>query len=256
MKRFVSCCVRALSFVGLNGRKGESELCVFHARHKHILLTAVTHCFQGQTCRVHCTEYEPIPSSTATASVNRSCHIHRPEWWHLERRLTCTTRVTLPVVRKCRSEACRLLGVITVYSKWRVWGLSVVLPVRNSTLIGLNPIYDNWHIAHCVRGATDSRSRSTGSDVLHGRGLPNWCRTGCGVVFPWNACLKRSSRRSTRVIVFVVDSSATYAALYRLHRLPTASTHRLHRSRHSSTKVPPNFHAPSHTVSTVIKVKV
>ena len=25
-------------------------------------------------------------------------------------------------------------------------GLSVVLPVRDSTLIGLNPIYDNWHI--------------------------------------------------------------------------------------------------------------
>jgi len=47
MKRIVGYNVCASSFIGLNGRKGESELCVFHARHKHRLLTAVNYRLQG-----------------------------------------------------------------------------------------------------------------------------------------------------------------------------------------------------------------
>jgi len=61
MKRVVSC-YRASSFAELNGRKGETELRVFHARHEHALLTAVIHVFRGR--HAACTAY-PL-SSTAT----------------------------------------------------------------------------------------------------------------------------------------------------------------------------------------------
>ena len=66
--------LRSCSFVlRIKEKRGERELRVFHARHKHALLTAVIYCFQGQTCRVLCTEYEPIrlncnPVSASTVS--------------------------------------------------------------------------------------------------------------------------------------------------------------------------------------------
>jgi len=53
---------RVSSFIELNGRKGESEHRVFHARHTHALLTAVIHVFRGR--HAACTALSTNPTSS------------------------------------------------------------------------------------------------------------------------------------------------------------------------------------------------
>jgi len=55
---------RVSSFIELNGRKGESELRVFHARHTHVLLTAAIHVFRGRHAACTALSTNPL-SSTA-----------------------------------------------------------------------------------------------------------------------------------------------------------------------------------------------
>ena len=151
------------SFAELYRRKGERKA----SRLPCTTRTPITNCrdslFAGvdmpralHLARSHPPQLQLHPLTWVATSTDRSGD-------YLERWLTwnCAGQPAAA----CKSEARRLSGISTVYSKWQVRGLPVVLPVWDSTLIGLNPTYDSWHIALCVRGTTGSRSRSAGRNT-------------------------------------------------------------------------------------------